>query len=522
MDPPLFRRAARALVAIAVMFVATSTSTGASASAAAPLRTSHAATAHPLDAVATLTVAQFNSDIGDEYPNVDLTKVAAAILKSGAQVAGIEEGGDSIPALANDLGWAYYDVRTQIVSSLPLLDPPEGKGIYTFVEVSPGLVVALENVHMPSAHYGPTRVRNGATPRQVLRSERLSRLPFIRPALRAAKKLQRQGIPVFLTGDFNSPSFYDWTPATVGTRPFLRYPLKWPVSEAVVRAGFRDSYRTVYPNPVAHPGLTWPVYRDLPGWNPTPATPLDRIDFIYATPLATPIASVLVGEPGGPEISAVVKPFPSDHREIASTFEVTPVAPPTLVTVPQRLVTVGDDVPVSFHVDAGAAAQTVAVVPTGGDPATDAIAQQPTAGAADGTSTFSSASWSPGAYQADLVGSSGVSLSRFDFWVEAPGTEPSIQTSKSTYTVGEPIDVTWENAPGLRWDWIGVYKRGGDPLVDYYLLYVYTHASIDGSATLDAESVAGTWPLPPGRYSVYLLKDDLYVKIAGADFTVNR
>ena len=179
----------------------------------------------------------------------------------------------------------------------------------------------------------------------------------------------------------------------------------------------------------------------------------------------------------------------------------------------------GDNVPVSFHAEAGAA-QTVAVVPTGGDPATDAIAQQPTMGASDGTATFSSVSWSPGAYQAVLVGTSGTSLSRFDFWVEAPGTEPSIQTSEATYAAGEPIDVTWQNAPGERWDWVGVYKRGGDPLVDYYLLYVYTRASIDGSATLDADSVAGTWPLPPGRYSVYLLKDDLYVKIAGAAFTV--
>ncbi len=510
MRTPSAGRVGRALLAAAVMVPAIWAASSASAAI-------HAA--HPRGTVATVTIGQFNSDISDEYPNVDVTKVAAAIRKSGAQVVGIEEGGASIPELADDLGWPYYDVRMQIVSSLPLLDPPGGNGIYTFVEVGPGAVVAVENVHLPSDHYGPTRVRNGATPQQVLRSERSTRLPAIRPSLHAAKKLQKQGIPVFLTGDFNSPSFYDWTPATVGTRPALRYPLDWPVAQAVVDAGFRDSYRTVYPNPVKDPGLTWPVHRDLPGWNPTPATPQDRVDFIYATPLATPTASVLVGEPGGPQISAAVKPFPSDHRAVASTFDVTPVAPPTLVTVPQRLVTVGDDVPVSFHADAGAA-QTIAVVPAGGDPATDAIAQQPTMGATDGTSTFSSGSWSPGAYQAVLVDASGVSLSRFDFWVEAPGTEPSIATGKATYAAGEPIDVTWQNAPGERWDWVGVYKRGGDPLVDYYLLYVYTQGSIDGSATLDTETVSGTWPLPPGRYSVYLLIDDLYVKVAGAKFSV--
>ena len=48
----------------------------------------------------TLTVGQFNSDISDEYPDVDVTKVAAAILKSGAQVAGVEEGGAVEEAVA--------------------------------------------------------------------------------------------------------------------------------------------------------------------------------------------------------------------------------------------------------------------------------------------------------------------------------------------------------------------------------------------------------------------------------------
>jgi hypothetical protein len=227
---------------------------------------------------------------------------------------------------------------------------------------------------------------------------------------------------------------------------------------------------------------------------------------------------VIVGEPGGPELSATVKPFPSDHRDIASTFDVTPVVPPTLVTVPQRLVTVGDDVPVTFHADAGAATAVV-ILPAGGDPATDAIAQQDTQGATDGSLDFSSATWPPGAYEAALLDASGAELSRFHFWVVAPGTKPSLSTSKTTYDVGEPIDVSWEDAPGNRWDWIGVYKRGADPLVAYYLLYVYTHTSVDGSGVLDGDA-SGTWPLPPGRYSLYLLKDDLYVKIAATTFRI--
>jgi hypothetical protein len=60
-----------------------------------------------------------------------------------------------------------------------------------------------------------------------------------------------------------------------------------------------------------------------------------------------------------------------------------------------------------------------------------------------------------------------------------------------------------------------------DPLVDHYLGYVYTRSSIDGSATSTRIRWRGR-PLPPGRYSPYLLKGDLYVKIAGVAFTVER
>jgi len=52
-----------------------------------------------------------------------------------------------------------------------------------------------------------------------------------------------------------------------------------------------------------------------------------------------------------------------------------------------------------------------------------------------------------------------------------------------------------------------------------YLLWAYTNASVQGSTSLNG-SASGKWPLSPGRYSVYRLKDDLYVKLASAAFTV--
>jgi hypothetical protein len=96
-----------------------------------------------------------------------------------------------------------------------------------------------------------------------------------------------------------------------------------------------------------------------------------------------------------------------------------------------------------------------------------------------------------------------------------------VSVASDVVRVGHPILVRWANAPGQRWDWIGVYRRGADPNVAPYLTWFYTGASIQGTGRLDASS-EGPWPLPPGRYSVYLLADDGYDVLAGADLRIVR
>jgi hypothetical protein len=136
-----------------------------------------------------------------------------------------------------------------------------------------------------------------------------------------------------------------------------------------------------------------------------------------------------------------------------------------------------------------------------------------------GTVTFSSGRWAAGAYGAVLLGRGGKTLSRFPFWVAAPGAPPVVRTTRSVFAVGAPIGVTIKNAPGDRWDWLGIYHRGANPLVASYLLWRYTHSAIDGTFRLRPSGIFAV-PLTPGRYAVYLLRDDLYVKIAGANFVV--
>ena len=463
-----------------------------------------------------LRVAEFNIEYGGTH--VDFDKVVAAIRKSGADVVGVEEAQTHVPRLARALGWPYFSVRMQVVSRLPLIDPPGGNSIYIFVQIAPGQVVAMENVHLHSNPYGPYRVRAGETRKQVVERERRLRLPAVRPSLRKAKALIEQGIPVFLTGDFNAPSWRDWTPEMVGVRPQILYPVRWPVSLAVERAGFVDSYRDVHPDPRRDPGLTWWAARpELPGWDPGKNAPEDRIDLVYAAG-ATTTESLIVGERGHEGVDIGVKPWPSDHRMTVSTFTVTPGVPGDLVAVENRLADVGEDVEVTFHVTTPGS-ERVVIVPAGGDPATDGLDEQPTAGVADGTLTFATAGLAAGDYEAVLVDAGGTELSRIPFWLKEPGTGPEVSTGKARYAVGEPIDVTWRYAPGQRWDWIGIYRRDADPHVAWYLLWVYTKATIAGSAVLDA-SANGRFPLKAGEYSVYLLADDGYKLLAGSPITI--
>jgi len=463
-----------------------------------------------------LKVSTFNIEYGGTHVSFD--KVVQAIRRGGADVVGIEEGQTHIPRLARELGWPHFSTRLQVVSRYPLIDPPGADGRYLLVEVAPGEVVAIENVHLPSNPYGPFWAKQGRSRADIVAMERRLRLPAIRPFLRTARELVAQGIPVFLVGDFNSPSWRDWTAEMVGVRPQIRFPVRWPVSLAVERAGFVDSYRAVHPDPRAAPGLTWWAARpELPGWNPGRSAPQDRIDLIYAAGRATPTDSIILGERGAPGVDVSVRPWPTDHRGVVSTFRVRPGDMPTLVAVERRLSEVGRSITVRFHTG-GTAADRVALVPAGADPSDGALAEQTLGGATDGVLSFATDGWAEGSFDA-VLRQGETELSRIAFWLQEPGGHPIVATGSPSYEVGAPIDVSWRSAPGQRWDWIGIYQRGRDPHVAGYLLWLYTGSTIEGSATLDG-AANGRWPLRAGRYSAYLLADDGYKLLARADFEI--
>jgi len=453
-----------------------------------------------------------------------LARIVEAIRTANPDIVGLEEGERNASSIAEALGW-YASERMQIISRYPLIDPPDGDGIYIFVQLAPGGVAALANVHLPADPYGPYLVRDGAPPEEVRALEESLRLPAIRDQLRVLPALAARGTPVFLTGDFNSPSHLDWTEAVSAVRDVVRYPFAWPVSVALANAGFRDSYRRVHPDPIAVPGFTW-----------TPGSPEavkdevhDRIDWVLSAGPAAARDSRVVGEAGGPDVGIPFNPWPTDHRGVVSTFDVTPGVPPVMAAVGRRRLFVGDDLPVVFHA-AGRRGERVAVVPAAGT-AASAVAVRPTGAGSptDGTIVFSTASLLPGAYDVVLLDASNTVLSRSPFWLYAAGAPTTVVTSKAVYAIGEPIEVSWTNAPGMRWDWVAIFSPGesGSSKVamtrnsgyggnGHYRLYAYTRTAIEGTTTFNADSFVGytTWPLHPGTYDIRLLLDDGYQSAA--------
>jgi hypothetical protein len=353
----------------------------------------------------------------------------------------------------------------------------------------------------------------------VLALEEQMRTPSAR-ALQPLGKLGTEGTPLFLTGDFNTPSHRDWTPAMQGLRPdAIRYPVVWPSTALLEAAGLRDSFREAHPDPTQAPGLTWTA--GMPAPYIRPHETLDRIDFIFSGgPVAT-LDSRVFGEAGGSGVDASVTPWPSDHRAVVSTFEVLPVAAPAIIAVEPAVVHVGDE----FHIrgfDPAAEGWTVAVVNAGAPPTPALRFAHEDITAWRRFARFSSQGLAMGEYDAVLLDEKQRELKRARFAIIDSNQPPQLDVRVATNisrsgkpkhanlvaeqgSPGQQIQARWHNMPGHRFDWVGLFHldtQGSEVLVSQTYLQGRTLGTIELQTTKDGR------PLPAGRYEVRLMLDD--------------
>jgi exonuclease III len=470
------------------------------------------------DGTIRLKVMTFNIREGGVHG--EFSKVVEAIHAADADVVGLQEPFGRTRKLARALGW-FAAPRLHTISRFPILQPSGSDGLWGWLLVAPGKVVTIANVHNPSYPYTVNMMRLGtATKAQILQIERHIRVRWMRPFLDSLAPQLEAGAPVFFTGDFNAPSWRDWTPDVVdalGWQPTTlsyrapRFSVRWPTSLVMEKVGFRDSFREVRTDAIVDPGFTWTSGH--PGISPWDV--FDRIDFVWAAGSSKTLSSRVVGD-DDPMSDVVVEPWPSDHRAVVSTFDVEPADAPAFVSPLDVRVPIGQPVRAAFH-DAPGPDRVLGVwspdaVPGVDEPLVSAPVDGP---ATDGKIELATDDLAPGTYALALVGPDGVS-SRSAFVVVDPQAPATLSVAKTRYAVGEPIVVSWTNAPGNRYDWLDLHAADATPSTGRLWLWRYIDARVFGSAPFKAEAT-GNWPLPPGRYRVTLCVDDGFDCLATTD-----
>lgn len=448
-------------------------------------------------------------------------KTTDAVIKDiDADVVGVLESYNRLPEIAEKTGYPYFNLGLQLLSKYPIHEPSGADGLYALIEVQPGYVVAMFNTHLDYVKYGPQLYLKGMPLDEVLASEDEVRTNSIKIQTPDMQSLTESGYPVFLTGDFNQPSSLDYTEDTVGTREGISEPIPWTVSETLLDAGMRDTFREIHPDPVENPGIT----KDNPDFRSGGFG--DRIDYLYAGGPATTRSSELVGEEGGPNVDREYQPWTSDHRAVLSTFDVTPVELRQTLSLERRLITEGEELGVMYNAPESSE-NTISIVPEDGLVDASLLAQS--VSGQSGRASFDTAELEPSGYDIVMTDADGNELERNSFWVRSVVMDVALQTDKETYDVGEPIELVWDDGPANRWDWIGVYQAdASNPKQDDYLLWGYTGdheagalpPTVFGAMTIGPESQGKPWPLPPGDYHIHYLLADEYNSAAFTEVTV--
>jgi endonuclease/exonuclease/phosphatase family metal-dependent hydrolase len=464
-----------------------------------------------------LKILTFNIWYGGDQVSFD--RVIEAIKLADADIVGLQEPDGKTLQIAALAGYPYADQRRHILSKYPIFDSALGEtvteaapeysiagldpdAVHAWVQVAPGKVIAVANTHLTSDPYGPDVIRDGGTVDEAITAETDTRLSEAQALTLGLKPQIDQGVPVILTGDFNTPSWRDWQARTPQ--------VDWPISRALEAAGLTDSFRAVHPDPAAEPGITWTAGRPYPYLPPNET--FDRIDYIWTANMQA-VDSVVMGEAGNPQNALSITPWPSDHRAVLTTVEVEPIPAPALITVEPRPVRAGD----SF---------LIRVLSPDGGPYTTSVVRRgettPLTGIAEvdpadrPTIRLSTIGLPIGDYDAVMTNAEGAEIARTRFAIIPADGAASLAVT-ATVATGADIPVTFSGAPGFKLDWVGIY-RPGEASVYNYLGFAYTGARINGSLTFPAGELYET--LTPGDYEARLMFDDHYQVLAIAPFTV--
>lgn len=214
--------------------------------------------------------------------------------------------------------------KCSIISRYPFLGiTPNKYGVY--INLGEGVIVLVMNCHGAFYPYGPYQL-NGIEYQgypgtddvdEVVRVNKEARQDMVDKLL---EDFVSATTPfVCLSGDFNEPSWLDWTKGVqlAGLAPYI---VQWPTTRSLWEGGIKgDAYRTIHPDPVMYPGFTWTP-------RPSEKDTKDRLDLtLYTLSPNTEVKSCrIIGE--NTETSDIILsnwgPFENvfDHRGLRTEF----------------------------------------------------------------------------------------------------------------------------------------------------------------------------------------------------------
>jgi len=283
-----------------------------------------------------LRILVWNVQRGANHFEQGPEKALQVIKDSGADICLLQESYDIDgprphlgPWLAGELGWQEYQGESAhlcIISRYPIEQSwmhQSWHGVGALIRIADGQEIVVYSTWIDYRSFIANYLKDhpDATDPELLacetrESSRLTQAREILGFLEAQGHLNAR-IPVLIGGDWNCPSHLDWTEEAAEKLPHRRA-LPLPVSTAVGKAGFVDTFRMLYADPVAKPGITWsPLYR---------SGPQDRIDRLYLKNPEkgkglTPVkAEVMPNQLEDDSIPHEKRIFPSDHGALSVQF----------------------------------------------------------------------------------------------------------------------------------------------------------------------------------------------------------
>lgn len=249
--------------------------------------------------------------------HVGVNRVIETIKEARPDVVGLIETYGSGEIIADSLGYYYYLIsrNLSIMSRFPIKSTIQAFRPFNFggavLDVGKDREIAVLDTWLHYLPRTPMEIKAGKfSAEELIEAEGETRHAEVQQILKEIEAMQfGENTPVFFVGDFNSGSHLDWTAYTRDIH--YDYVVEWPVSKAVLDAGFKDSYRELHIDELRDPGFTWtPIAAKS-----THRYELlrDRIDYIYYRGPVRPIESKVI------DYHPVM--FPSDHAAVLSVFE---------------------------------------------------------------------------------------------------------------------------------------------------------------------------------------------------------